>query len=273
MGASLLDKILKTKYNVFILDNKPVLKKQNRIKCLSADISDKKELEKYRSILNKIDFVVHLAAYVPLERKFDDLEKSININIKGSANLANLLKGGTTFILASTTEIYNPHTFYALSKISAEKFLEAICNKRGIRLVSLRFASIYGPGEKIHRATPNFIRSAVTGGDITIFGDGKEKRSFLYIEDAVQAIEKAILYGKEGVFDISSEEAVSILGLAKLIKKISGSKSKIIFQPREKEKINLVFSAKKAKRELKFRPKFRLADGIKREIEYFKRHG
>ncbi len=273
LGSFLLNKLPKKEYNIFVIEKEKPRKKIREINYLIIDISNKNQLKKYKKIFEKIDILIHLAAYVPLKREFDDLNKSIDINIKGSVNLVNLLKEGNKFIFANSCEIYNPKTFYAISKLVAEKYLEVICQKRGIKFISLRFASIYGPGEKIQRAIPNFIKSAIKNENIIIFGDGKEKRSYLYIEDAVQAIIQSICYPPKGIFNISSEEIVTISDLAKLIKNIAKSDSEIIFEPRKKEKKDLVFSIKKAKRELKFRPKFRLKDGLKKEIEYFRKHG
>ena len=167
LGFIVLDKIFKKNYNIFALDTEEPKERKENIKYLIVDISDKNKLEKYKKIFKRIDVLIHLAAYVPLERKLDDLEKSINTNLKGSINLVSLLKKGSTFIFAGTCEVYRifQHSknisFYAISKLFAEKYLEIISKKRDIKFISLRFASIYGPGEKIQRAMPNFIKSAI----------------------------------------------------------------------------------------------------------------
>lgn len=272
LGSVLLNKFYQKNCNIFVLEKEEPKERKKNVEYLIADISDKDELEKHKIIFKKIDIIIHLAAYVPQEKSFDNLEKSLNINLQGSINLANLLKEKSIFIYSNTCEIYSPLTFYAVSKLSAEKYLEIICKKRGIKFISLRFASIYGPGEKIQRAIPNFIKSAIKNEDITIFGDGGEKRSYLYIEDAVLAITKAVDYSKDGIFDISTEEAITILRLAELIRKITGSKSKIIFKPQMKEKKDLVFDIEKAKKVLHFKPKISLMQGLKKEIEYFKKY-
>ena len=256
LGSFLLDRISKD-YNIFIIE---------------TDIVDENELAKNKALFEKADILIHLAAYVPLERKLDDLDKSIAVNVKGSLNLVNLLKKGSKFIFANTCEIYNAQTFYAISKLIAERQLEIICKEKDITFISLRFASIYGPGEKIKRAIPNFIKSAIKNENITIFGDGKEKRSYLYVDDAIQAIIKSIDYEKEGIFNISTEEVISILGLAKLIKEIANSSSEIVFKPEMKEKKDLVFSINEAKKELKFKPEIGLKEGLKREIKYFREY-
>ena len=253
LGSFLLGRIPKN-YNIFTIE---------------TDIADRNKLAKYKKIFEEADVLIHLAAYVPLKRKFDDLNKSINVNVKGSLNLVGLLKKGSKLIFANTCEIYNPQTFYAVSKLVAERQLGIICRKKGIKFISLRFASVYGPGEKIQRAIPNFIKSAIRNEDIVIFGDGREKRSYLYIEDAAEAIVKAITYPRGGIFNISSREVVTIADLARLIKKIAKSKSKIVFKPRVKEKRDMVFSGREAERKLKFRPKFTLNRGIKEEIIFF----
>jgi len=273
LGSRLLDEFIGKRYNIFTLDREKQKENKKNVKYLIVDITDKKKLYKYKKLFNKIDILIHLAAYVPLENKLDDLEKSIDINIKGSINLLNLLKKKSKYIFANTCEIYNPKTFYAISKLTAEKYLEVLCKKKNITFISLRFASIYGPGEKIRRAIPNFIKLAIKNKDIIIFGDGKEKRTYVYIEDAIQGIIKAVNYVKSGVFNISSEEIITIFNLTKLIKKITKSKSRIIFKARKKEKIDLVFDIKKTKKLLHFKPRFKLKKGLIKETEYFLKHG
>ncbi|MCK4781681.1 NAD(P)-dependent oxidoreductase [Candidatus Parcubacteria bacterium] len=285
LGRVLLKKISNRNYNIFVLDKEKSIKQVKNIKYIQADISQKRELYKYKNLFKKIDVLMHLAAYVPKEQKLDDIYKSIDINLRGSINLINLLKEKSKFIYANTLEIYTvfskhiidenlsnePPSYYAISKLFAERYLEIICKKKNIKFVSLRFGSIYGPGEKIQRAIPNFIKSGIRNDDIIIFGNGQEKRQFLYIEDAARSIIKAIKYRKSNIFNISSEENINILNLAKLIIKISKSKSRIIFKPRVKEKRDLVFSIRKAERELKFHPIFKLNQGLEKEIEYFKK--
>lgn len=285
LGSFVLNKISKRNYNVFALDVKKPEKREGGVKYLVADITDKNKLKKYKKVIKKINILIHLAAYVPIERKLDDLEKSISVNLSGTINLVHLLKKKASFIFASTYEIYGIFddnkigenqkenvSFYAISKLFAEKYSEVISRKRDINFICLRFASIYGPGEKIKRAIPNFIKSAAGNKEIIIFGDGREKRRYLYIEDAAQAIIKAIKYKKSNIFNISSEDTVSIINLAKLIRGIFKSESKIIFKPRKKEKIDIIFGIKKAKKELKFKPEFNLVRGLKKTIYEYRRH-
>lgn len=270
-GKSLLGRITNEGNRVFVIDNKEQDDPISNVKYLLADISSKDSLRKHKNILGKIDVTIHLAAYVPLNRSLDDLEKSLSVNIIGSINLASFLPRDSYLVYINTCEIYNPHTFYAASKISAENLLSVICEKKGIKFTSLRFASIYGPGEKIQRAIPNFINAAIRDEDLVIFGDGKEKRSYLYIDDAVEAVIKAVIRQKEGIFDIASGEAISILSLARLIKEISHSKSDIVFKGRKKEKKDMFFYSKDAEEKLNFKSRIDLKTGIEKEIRYFEK--
>jgi len=271
LGSVLLNNLFKKDYSIFVLEKTMPAENVKNVEYLIADISDKKQLYKYRNIFKKIDICIHLAAFVPKNSESDNFEDSFAINIVGSLNIAELLAGGSSFIYANTCEVYNLNTFYAASKLSAEQYLKVVCQRENINFISLRFSSIYGPGETIQRAIPNFIKSAINDKNIVIFGDGEEKRSYLYIEDAVRAIVKAISCNKNDIFDISSSELISILGLAKLIKKITKSESKIVFKKRIKNKKDIFLDVKKAKKILHFSANVRLADGLKKEIEYFKK--
>lgn len=284
LGYALQEQISTENYNIFVLNKTKPTKKIHKIKYLQIDISQKKDINQYQTLFKKIDILIHLAAYVPKEQKFDDADKSIKVNITGAINLVNLLNKKTKLIYASTCEIYTvfndniinenldnkQSSFYAISKLFTEKMLEKICQIKDVQFIALRFANIYGQKEKILKATLNFTKSAINNKELVIFGDGQDKRSFIYIEDAVRAIIKAINYRKSNIFNISSGETITILDLAKLIIKIAKSNSKIIFKPRMNEKKDLVFDAKKAKKELKFNSIFNLAEGLKAKIDYLR---
>ncbi len=287
LGSFLLDELQKQNWRVFAIEKKLPHTVPKKVKFLRADIAKRKDLARYKKTLQRADAVLHLAAFVPKSPKLDDLKESIKVNLEGSINLALFLRPKTKFIFASTCEVYArnvkadikenyqtaPSSFYGAGKLAAEKYLQVLCAKKNIGLTILRFASIYGPGEKISRAIPNFIKAALRDENIYIFGEGKEKRSFIFAKDAAKASITALKYKKSGLFNIASEEKISILSLAKLIRTLSGSGSKIIFRPRQKAKTNVVLNIDRAKRELKFESKTDLKTGLIQEIEFFKKEG
>lgn len=243
-----------------------------------CDISKKESVEKIKKHLQNADYLIHLAAFVPKGR--DDKLKSTNVNVLGSINLMTHIFKKTKVCYISTVEVYGktiylpidekhpcqPITYYGRSKLTAEKYLKLLLKKKGNDLIILRFASVFGPGEIIPRAIPNFIKCILENKNPIIYGDGSEKRDYLYIDDAVNAILLALKYGKNGTFNIASGRACTIKQIAENIINISNKKLKPIFKERKKQKHDFVFDISKAKKILGFRPKTKIEEGLKKEM-------
>lgn len=129
----------------------------------------------------------------------------------------------------------------------------------------LRLASVYGPGEIIDRAIPNFINSVINNKSPIIYGDGSDKRDYLYIEDAAEAILCALKCFRYGTYNIASGRPYTIKQIADIIIKISGKNLKPIFKKRKKQKNDFVFDISNS-RKLGFVPKTHIIYGLKKEM-------
>ena len=123
------------------------------------------------------------------------------------------------------------------------------------------------------RAVSNFINQAISGKTLTVNGDGNQTRSFCFVSDMVVGIEKAMFTkGTKGeIFNLGNDEEYKIIDLAKKIRKMAGSKSKIVFGPYpqddpQQRKPDIT----KAKKLLNWSPKVPLTEGLKRTIDYYK---
>ena len=286
IGLNLLKKVNKLYSPVYLLVRNTERRDANGVKLIRADLSNKKEINKYRDILKKIKIVVHLAAHVPKKKGEDNFNICMQVNLTGTMNLVSYLSKGAKFIFASTCEVYGkpmkgrirethplkPTSYYGLSKLLAEKALGGYCKRKGINLTILRFTSVYGPGEIINRAIPNFVRNVIKETSPVIYGDGSDLRDFIYLDDAVNSILASIKKGKNTVYNIATGSSNSIKDVAERIIKLSGKDLKIKFKKRKVDKIDLGFDVSRANRDIGYLPKISLNQGLKKELMWFNKN-
>ena len=170
-----------------------------------------------------------------------------------------------------------PRSCYDESKRAGEAFIKAYELQHNLRTKIVRIFNTSGPriryGPEFGRVIPNFIHQAINDLDITIFGDGSQTRSFIYVADEIEGILKMVYNDKATgeVINIGSDKEYSILELAKVIIDLTNSNSKIIFKqlpiddPRRR-----CPDLTKAKKILNWEPKTSLRKGLEKTIEWFK---
>jgi UDP-glucose 4-epimerase len=236
--------------------------------------------------LSDMDCFYHLGAFVPKSVN-DDEKYSLEIykvNLLGTINLLRHLKNrAKKIVFASTIEVYGknrnspfhensptvPATNYGISKLLAEEFIRAWSEKHDLQVVILRFASIYGEGEIYSRAIPDFIQSALKNEDIVLYGDGSEKRNFIYVEDAAELLFQIMNKKAGGVFNIASGEICSKKELAEIIIELSRSKSRMVLTNADYSPKHLVLDTSKMRKNLNFSTRINMKTGLKREIDWF----
>lgn len=198
------------------------------------------------------EVVFHLAAAVGVRKILDEPLKSFLTNIRGTDNvLSSAAEGGQRVFVASTSEIYgdsqrppfredaesiggNPKVLrwgYSLSKAVDETLAFAYARERGLAVVIGRFFNTVGPRQAgtYGMVLPNFVRQATEGQDLTVFGDGAQSRCFCHVSDVIRAVlalvEEPVAMGD--VFNIGSDEEVTIRDLAQKVIDLSGSTSRI----------------------------------------------
>jgi UDP-glucuronate decarboxylase len=201
---------------------------------------------------------------------------------------------GARLLLASTSEVYGdpaihpqredywgnvnpigPRSVYDEAKRYAEALTMAFHRYRGVEVRIIRIFNTYGP--RMHpndgRVVSNFIVQALRGEDITIFGDGQQTRSFCYVDDLVEVIVRMMASDASltGPVNIGNPGEYSMLQLAETILRMTGSKSRLIFQPlpsddpkQRRPDISI------AKTKLGWEPKVSLQDGLEPTIAYFR---
>lgn len=249
------------------------------------------------SLPTYFDLIYHLASPAsPIQYKKYPIETLLT-NSQGTHNLLQFLKKSLSknFVLASTSEVYgdplvhpqkedywgnvNPNgirSCYDESKRFAESLAMNYFRKHKLNIRIARIFNTYGPNMEKNdgRVVSNFIIEALTNKPITIYGDGKQTRSFCYISDMVNGLyllaTKTNIAGS--IINLGNSIERSVLELAKIIKNLTKSSSKIVFQPIEeddpkKRKPDI----SKAKKLLGWTPKVSIEDGLIKTIDYFKK--
>jgi len=296
IGSFLCERLLKEENEVVCLDNLSTgnksniehLLKEQKFKFLEHDVTKPIEL--------KVDSIFHMASPAsPVDYQKLPIETSMANSI-GTFNILELArKNNARFLLTSTSEVYgdpleNPQketywgnvnpfgvrSCYDESKRFAETLTMSFFRKYGLDVRIARIFNTFGPRMRKDdgRAIPNFMVQALSGKSITVYGDGKQTRSFCYISDMTNGLMKFMFTDDISgeVVNLGNPDERSIISVAELIKKLTQSKSEIIFKPLpEDDPKHRKPNINKAKELLNWKPKVDFIDGLKKTIEWFKK--
>ena len=253
----------------------------------------KHDVTNYINVEGPVDWVLHWASPAS---PFDYLEwpiPTLKVGALGTHNALGLAKAkGARFVLASTSEVYGdplehpqketywgnvnpvgPRGVYDEAKRFAEAITMAYHRYHGLDAKIVRIFNTYGPRMRVKdgRAVPTFIAQALKNEDVTIFGSGSQTRSFCYISDLVDGILKLAASSVNEPVNIGNPHELSIEDIARQIIKMTGSKSKIVFQPlpTDDPKVRKP-DITRARTLLHWEPKVPLEQGLTSTIEYFK---
>ncbi len=297
IGSWLCKSLVEKGYNVIGIDNlltgseenlKPLRDKEN-FTFLRHDITQKPDIKE------NIDYIFHLASPAsPVDYQNHPIETML-ANSLGTFNTLELAKEkNSRFLLASTSEVYGdpqehpqkesywghvnptgPRACYDESKRFSEALAISYLRKHGLDIRIVRIFNTYGPGMKSNdgRVIPNFITQALRGEPITVYGDGKQSRSFCYITDMVEALEKVMFTdGLAGeVFNIGNPDEISVLDAANTIKNLASSSSEIVFKPLpQDDPARRRPDITKIREKLGWEPKTGFEEGLRKTIEHFR---
>jgi len=297
IGMHLCESLLLSGHKVLCLDNLITSEKRkvsdkinvqsNMFKFIEHDITQRIEIR------DEIDEIFHLASPAsPIDYLKLPIE-TLKVGAIGTHNTLGLAKNkNAKFLLASTSEVYGdpevhpqPETYwgnvnptgprgvYDEAKRFAEALTIAYHKKHNIPIRIARIFNTYGPGMRFNdgRAIPGFIYQALSGEPITIFGDGKQTRSFCYISDLIEGLRKLMDSDSTEPINLGNPKEMTIETLAKTILNKIGSESKIIYQelPEDDPKIRQP-DITRAKKILGWEPKTTLNKGLEEAIADFK---
>lgn len=258
IGSSLADRLLNSSdYFVVLVDNFltgaagkiPIHPHCKFIKC---DVNNYNDIAPVMATY-QFDYVFHYAAVVGVKRTTDNPVMVLN-DLQGIKNILDLSKstGVKRVFFSSSSEVYgepvelpqheqttplNSRLPYAVVKNVGESFCRAYQREYGLDYTIFRFFNTYGPKQSTDFVISKFIRCAKKNEPITIYGNGKQTRTFCYVDDNTECVIKILEEGLEinNVINVGSEVDVTIYQLAELIIKLTKSDSKIIFLPPLKE--------------------------------------
>ncbi|GAB5466844.1 MAG: SDR family oxidoreductase [Candidatus Kapaibacteriales bacterium] len=247
----------------------------------------------YIHVEGKLDYILHFASPAsPIDYLKFPIQ-TLKVGSHGTHKTLGLAKAkGAKFLLASTSEVYgdplihpqpesywgnvNPVGYrgvYDEAKRFAEAMTRAYHRFHGVETRRVRIFNTYGPRMRLEdgRAIPNFIKQALKGDDITVYGNGSQTRSVCYVSDLIEGIYMLLMSDEVEPVNIGNPTEISMLNLAEEIRAVTNSSSNIIFEklPTDDPKIRQPDTSK-AKNLLDWEAKVDRKEGLRRTIENFK---
>jgi dTDP-glucose 4,6-dehydratase len=295
LGSHLCDRFIKEGFHVIGMDNLLTGNIKN-IEHLfpSPDFEYyHHDVTKFVHVPGNLDYILHFASPAS---PIDYLKKPIQtlkVGSLGTHNLLGLAKEKKARILvASTSEVYGDPTVHPQTEEywgnvnpvgprgvydEAKRFMESITmayhNFHGVETRIVRIFNTYGPRMRLDdgRALPAFMSQALTGQDLTLFGDGMQTRSFCYVDDLIDGIYRLLLSDYHLPVNVGNPEEITLKQFAEEILALTGAKQKIVYMPLPKDDPKQRKpDISKAKQLLGWEPKVSRKDGLKITYEYFK---
>ena len=296
IGSHLCERLLNERNEVISVDNYFTGAKSNIVHLLDNPYFELIRHDVIMPFFIEVDEIYNLACPAsPIHYQYNGI-KTIKTSVMGAINMLGLAKRIKAKVLqASTSEIYGdpkihpqpetywghvnpigPRSCYDEGKRCAESLFVNYHKQNDVRIKITRIFNTYGP--RMHpydgRVVSNFIVQALNEKNITIYGDGSQTRSFQYIDDLINGMIKLMETPDSitGPINVGNPDEFSIKELAEKVIEITGSESKITFEPLPTDdptqrKPNI----SKAKEILKWEPKIKLEEGLVKTIEYFKK--
>lgn len=308
IGGHLCERLLRRGDAVWAVDNfdpfyDPAVKR-DRVKELSAhdgfrlvevDVCDPDATQAALQAAGggRIDAIVHLAARAGVRPSIQQPLLYARVNVEGTASVLELSRrlGNVPVVFGSSSSVYGnsapvpfreddpvaePISPYAATKRAGELFCHAHHALYGTSIVSLRFFTVYGPGQRPDLAIHKFARLMAGGRPIPFFGDGSAERDYTYVDDIVQGVVGAVDYARAnpGAFEIvnlGESQTTSLSRLVELLGAALGVEPVLDRQPAQPGDVNRTCAdVSKARRLLGYDPRTRVEEGIPRFVEWFR---
>jgi dTDP-glucose 4,6-dehydratase len=290
LGSHLCDHLLARDYRVICVDNLDTGTLENIQHIRSDDfVFLNHDLTSHLELAESIDVVFHLASPAsPIDYMRLPLH-TLKVGSYGTHNALGLAKfKRARFLLASTSEVYGdpqvhpqpesywgnvnpigPRGVYDEAKRYAEALTMAYHRQQGVDTCIVRIFNTYGPRMRPHdgRAIPTFLRQAVEGKPVTVFGDGQQTRSFCYVEDLIRGILALAMSTESRPVNLGNPEERTLLELAETVIRVVGSSSQIVFEalPVDDPQVRQP-DITRARETLGWEPEVALEDGLQRTI-------
>lgn len=259
----------------------------DKIEFIRGSVTD---LELLQKVFRNVDYVFHEAAIPSVPRSVKDPISSNYANIDGTLNVLVAARDNSVnkVVSASSSSIYGdtpalpkredmkprPLSPYAVSKLATEYYCQVFTEVYNLPTASLRYFNVYGPQQdpasEYAAVIPKFITRTSNDESPIIYGDGKQTRDFIFVNDVVCANISAAESKATGVFNIAGGKSVTINDLAQSIMNIMGKELDVTYEDSQLGNImHSLADISKAKKELNFEPRFNLSTGLEETIQWF----
>ena len=261
----------------------------NKIELIEGDIRD---LSHVKDAVKEVDYVIHLAAISSIKKSMDDPKGTNEVNIDGTLNVLNASAEAKVkkLVFASSCAVCGnldgqkavetispqPLSPYAEAKLKGEVLCQQFSAKHNLQTISLRLFNVFGPRQdpssEYSAVIPKFITMILKGEKPTIYGDGKQTRDFVYINNVLKAITLACRSTIEngGVFNIASGQSKNLLELVGILNEILKTDVSPIFaKARHGEVKHSNANISKAITHLKYEPSISFVEGLEKTIHYY----
>lgn len=295
IGSNLSKKLLSQGYSVLGIDdfedyyprwikerNLVELKQNEGFELIEGDLID----IDLKSIIKDVDYIFHLAAQAGVRGSFGQFFNIyVKNNILATQRLLEACKDShiKRFIFASSSSVYGntpilpakedsilvPYSPYGVTKMASEHLVKVYNNNFGVPSVSLRYFTVYGPGQRPDMAFHRFIKAIMEKQHITIYGDGKQTRDFTFISDIVDANLLAMQAPSGSVFNVGGGSRVGLFDVVRMIGSLMKVKPEIDFQLSQKGDVRDTWAdLSLSKEKLGYVPHISLEEGLLNEIKY-----
>jgi UDP-glucuronate 4-epimerase len=272
----------------------PAIKRRNAddVAALGGSVIEgdlRKKLDVEKALGEGCDVVVHLAARAGVRPSLENPELYSDTNVKGTVHILEAMRarGLLKLVHASSSSVYGgqekvpfheddpinrPWSPYAATKRANELFLNTYHHLYGIESHALRFFTVYGPGQRPDLAIMKFIQLIEAGEEIPFYGDGTTGRDYTYIDDIVQGVVASIdrVAGCE-IINLGGDEPITLTQMVQTIEQATGKKAKLKHLPDQPGDVpRTMADITRARRMLGYEPKTAFAEGVAKQVEWWR---
>jgi dTDP-glucose 4,6-dehydratase len=295
IGSHLCESFLSQGHDVLCMDNystgatenmAPFLKNP-RFRFIDHNVS------RYIELQEPLDYILHFASPASPVDYLELPIPTLKVGALGTHNTLGLAKAkNAVYLLASTSEVYGdplvrpqseeywgnvnpigPRGVYDEAKRFAEAMTMAYHRYHGLNTRIVRIFNTYGPRMRLRdgRVVPNFIMQALRGEPLTVYGQGQQTRSFQYVDDLIEGLQKLLKSDHHLPVNIGNPHEMTVLEFAKKIIELTNSKSEIVYRPLPEDDPQVRQpDITKARKILNWEPAVKLEEGLLKTIEYFR---
>ena len=303
IGSHLVDRLMADPNNrVIVVDNfddfyNPAIKRENiaahtgcdNFELVESNIANAGAMEDLFA-RSRFDLVVHLAARAGVRPSLADPLAYEETNVRGTYALLEAARrnGVKRFLFGSSSSVYGvnanvpfseddpiaqPISPYSATKIAGEAACHAFSHLYGMRIVCLRFFTVYGPRQRPDLAIHKFARLISAGKPVPIYGDGTTRRDYTYIDDIISGVQAAISYDQSQfeIINLGESETVELRRLVEVIERAIGKRAILDRQPQQPGDVPITYAnIDKARRLLGYNPETKIEAGIEKFVTWFK---